>query len=45
MTKSPVQKQTHRTAQTHVEHQDAIDIQKKTTSFCSFLFGLFLMIT
>ena len=26
MTKWPVQKQTHRTTQNHVEHRDAIDI-------------------
>jgi len=30
MTKWPVQKQTHRTTQKHVEHQDATDIQKNT---------------
>jgi len=29
MTKWPVQKQTHRTTQKHVEHQGATDIQKK----------------
>jgi len=29
MTKWPIQKQTHRTTQKHVEHQDATDIQKK----------------
>ena len=29
MTKRPVQKQTHRTAHKHAEHQDATDIQNK----------------
>jgi len=29
MTKWPVQKQTHRTAQKHAEHQDATYIQNK----------------
>ena len=29
MTKCPIQKQTHRTTQKHVENQDATDIQKK----------------
>jgi len=35
MTKWHVQKQTHRTAQTHAERQDATDIQNKL------LFGIF----
>ena len=29
MTKWPVQKQTHRKAQKHAEHEDATDIQNK----------------
>jgi len=29
MTKWPLQKQTHKTAQQHAEHQDATDIQNK----------------
>jgi len=29
VTKSPVQKQTHRTAKKNTEHQDATDIQNK----------------
>ena len=36
MTKWPVQKPIHRTTQTHVEHQDATDIQKKTLIFIYF---------
>jgi len=37
MTKWPVQKQTHRAAQKHAEHQDATDIQKILFSIHDFL--------
>jgi len=37
MTKWSVQKQTHRTAQKHAEHQDATDIQNKTRFLSDFL--------
>ena len=33
MTKWPVHKQTHRTTQKHIEHQDATDIQKHVFVF------------
>jgi len=34
MTKWPIQKQTHRIAQKHAEHQDATDIQEKKLFLC-----------
>jgi len=40
VTKWPVQKQTHRTAQKHTEHQDATDIQNKLVFV--FFFGFYL---
>jgi len=42
MSKWPVQKQTHRTAQKHAEHQDAADIQQKCV-FRLFLFYFLFM--
>jgi len=36
MTKRSVQKQTHRPAHKHAEHQDATDIQKIIIFFCDF---------
>jgi len=36
MTKWQIQKQTHRTTQNHVEHEDATDIQKKNYFGCVF---------
>ena len=43
MTKWPVQKQTHRTAQKHAKHQDATDIQKKLVFvyFSDFIFCIY----
>jgi len=42
--KMPSHKQTHRTKQKHVEHQDATDIQKKLFSLCfSFCFVFFII--
>jgi len=38
MTKWPVKKQTHRTAQKNAEHQDATDIQKKLFLCLFFIF-------
>jgi len=44
MTKWPVQKQTHRTTQKHVEHQDTTDIQKKKTHLFVFFGFLFFVL-
>jgi len=41
MTKWPVHKQTHRTAQKHVKQPDATDIQNKTSFLCVSFFFLF----
>ena len=41
MTKWPVQQQTHRTTQNHVEHQDTINIQKNYFIFSDFILFLF----
>jgi len=38
MTKWPVQNQSHRTTQKHVEHQDATGIPKKTRPVCGNFF-------
>jgi len=42
MTHWPVQKQVHRTAQKHTEHQDATDIQEEKLMLLSFFFRIFL---
>jgi len=45
VTKRPVQKQTHRKAQKHTEHQDATDIENKLFLFFGFLFYILFKIS
>ena len=45
MTKWPVQKQTHGTAQKHVEHRDATDIKHKLFFVFSGFYGFLFIIS